>query len=257
MRQATGKNLPRDDRGFIGQVESQVDPRTGVRMVSCTFEVDRYHPCCYDVLGIAMPPSIRRSVPKRQAEFLAGRYAGALALQYLPSVHNQCVQIGIGAQRNPLWPSGVVGSISHVAGMAVCAVAPSAEMDFLGIDVELWMSAKTCREVASTISTGRERDLFQAEGMSEHVALTLIFSAKESLFKALYPAVQDFFGFEVAEASELCLESKILTLRLSECFAQTHSLQREYVCHFTLAEQCVQSVVCGGVPGRASTRFIK
>ena len=256
MQEVAAKIMPRDDRQFIGKVYSELHSGTGVRLVSCEFDVASYQPGLFAELGIARPESIARSVPKRQAEFLAGRYAAALALQHLGPVRNQDVQVGIGEKRNPLWPQGVVGSISHVGSVAVCAVSRAADKDYLGIDVEVVMSTRVCREVARIVSTRRERELLCAEGLSERVALTLIFSAKESLFKALYPSVRDYFGFEVAEVAELRLEQQTLVLRLTERFALKHSLPRDYQCQFTLGGHWIQSLTCGGFAGRPKLKAI-
>lgn len=248
---------PRDDGRFIGKVQSEVHAGTGVRLVSCEFDIASYTPGLFAKLGIAMPESIARSVPKRQAEFLAGRYAAALALQHLAPVHNRELQVGIGEKRNPLWPQGVVGSISHVDSLAVCALGRAADRDYLGIDVEVVMPTRVFREVASVVSTCREQELLCAEGLSERVALTLIFSAKESLFKALYPTVRDYFGFEAAEVTGLCLEQQTLVLRLSERFAAKHRLPRDYQCQFTLGEHWIQSLTCGNFSGRGKLKGIR
>ncbi|MBB5211302.1 4'-phosphopantetheinyl transferase family protein [Microbulbifer hydrolyticus] len=256
MQEAAAKIMPRVDRQFIGKVHSEVHAGTGVCLVTCEFDLASYQPELFVELGVAMPESIARSVPKRQAEFLAGRYAAALALQHLAPVRHQDVQVGIGEKRNPLWPTGVVGSISHVDGMAVCAVSHTADKDYLGIDVEVVMSTRVCREVARIVSTRQERELLCGLGLSERVALTLIFSAKESLFKALYPSVRDYFGFEVAEVTELHLEEQTLVLTLTERFAAGHKLPQDYQCQFTQGEHWIQSVTCGKFHGRANLKAV-
>ncbi|QIL91041.1 4'-phosphopantetheinyl transferase superfamily protein [Microbulbifer sp. SH-1] len=248
MRDAAAKKMSVNERPFVGTVHSETDARTGVRHVRCEFDSAGYQATLYAELGIAMPEAIARSVPKRQAEFLAGRYVARLALQDLAPAHYRDMQVGIGEQRNPLWPDGVVGSISHMDRVAVCAVNHRVDMDYLGIDVEALIPARVCREIATIVATRQERELLSNQGLSERVALTLIFSAKESLFKALYPSVRDYFGFEVAEAVELRLEEQTLVLRLTEHFAAKHGLPRDYVCQFTLGEKWIQSVTCGKFP---------
>ncbi|WP_082859190.1 4'-phosphopantetheinyl transferase [Microbulbifer sp. Q7] len=243
--------MMRETGGFIGEVCTEIAPGSGVRVVRCAFDTDRYQPGLFTELSIAMPESIARSVPKRQAEFLAGRYAASLALQYLSPADVGSTQVGIGERRNPLWPDGVVGSISHADGTAVCAVSVRTELDYLGIDREVIMPAGVCGEVAPVVSSRPERERLCAGGLSEQAVITLIFSAKESLFKALYPLVHDYFGFEVAEATALCLDEQILVLRLSESFASKYHLPREYRCQFTLGEHWIQSLTCGKLPGRA------
>jgi enterobactin synthetase component D len=52
-----------------------------------------------------------------------------------------------------------------------------------------------------------------ALGLPFALALTLAFSAKESLFKALFPKVNTYMGFEWARVTEL--SEKTITLALA------------------------------------------
>ena len=52
--------------------------------------------------------------------------------------------------------------------------------------------------------------------MSSNVAFTLIFSAKESLFKALYPHVGDYFDFSAAEVVEINGNVGHFTIKLAQ-----------------------------------------
>ena len=78
------------------------------------FDASRHTPAAFAQAAIACPAEIARSAPKRQAEFLCGRIAAHEAMRRL-GIEYWRAPIGIGRSREPLWPHGVAGSISHVA----------------------------------------------------------------------------------------------------------------------------------------------
>ena len=149
---------------------------------------------------IEPPPSVQRSVAKRQAEFLAGRLCARAALLQLQGL--DCSP-AIGEDRAPVWPSGICGSITHSTGHAAAIVAQKADWRGLGMDLENLLNAERAERLAGEILTPAELKRMAA-GRREQRALTvtLTFSVKESLFKALYPIVQQRFYFEHAEVLE-------------------------------------------------------
>lgn len=140
-----------------------------------------------------------RAVPKRRAEFLAGRWAARQALASLG--------LDAGATRGedgtPRWPSGVVGSITHGADLALCAVARATELRGLGIDAERLMNESTKDELMSRICRDDERAALE-QGLTapEHERVTFAFSAKESLYKCLFPLTGRFMDFSAARVIE-------------------------------------------------------
>ncbi|NBB32822.1 4'-phosphopantetheinyl transferase [Pseudomonas sp. BC115LW] len=149
---------------------------------------------------IEPPPSVQRSVAKRQAEFLAGRLCARAALLQLQGL--DCSP-AIGEDRAPVWPSGICGSITHSTGHAAAIVAQKADWRGLGMDLENLLNVERAERLAGEILTPAELKRMAA-GRREQRALTvtLTFSVKESLFKALYPIVQQRFYFEHAEVLE-------------------------------------------------------
>jgi len=136
-----------------------------------------------------------RAVPKRRAEFLAGRWAArqALAGLGLDAVATR------GEDGCPRWPSGVVGSITHGADCKGKTVLLLALLRGLGIDAERLMNESTKDELMSRICDGEERAaLEQGLGVPEHERVTFAFSAKESLYKCLFPLVRRFMDFNAA-----------------------------------------------------------
>ncbi len=94
------------------------------------------HGFSYDAFAearITFPKSVRNSVPKRQAEFLHGWRAARAALCALEITD---LEICIGSHREPVWPSGVHGNISHSAQLAVAIAMLAASVRGVGTDVE-------------------------------------------------------------------------------------------------------------------------
>ncbi|MBV9323482.1 MAG: 4'-phosphopantetheinyl transferase superfamily protein [Chloroflexi bacterium] len=134
-----------------------------------------------------------RAVAGRQALFALGRAAGRDALRELGFEH---VGIGRGEGGQPLWPSGVVGAISHSSEIAVALVGLRNDYVGLGVDVEDPARDQIAR-AARLVCRPAEMAWVHAEADTRR--LTMLFSAKETIFKALYPIERVWFGFEDAE----------------------------------------------------------
>lgn len=152
---------------------------------------------CIDRSGIPLPPSIRRSVPRRQAEFLAGRLCAREALERLtgtPTIPP------IGEDRAPRWPDAVCGAITHNHHRALALVARRDDYLALGVDIESPIEATLVDELAGELLTQGERERFRNLPSEQRARLlTLTFSLKESLYKALHPLTGRQFYFEHAE----------------------------------------------------------
>ncbi|MCP5060675.1 MAG: 4'-phosphopantetheinyl transferase superfamily protein [bacterium] len=135
---------------------------------------------------------IHGAVPARRAEFHLGR---ALARRVLVELGRPPCAIPVRAGRAPLWPAGVVGSISHGAGLCLVAVAEKNDVTALGIDVEIAapFEAKLMRRVASPC----ELEAFsRVNACSGPEAAAILFSAKESVYKAQHPISGAFLEFQ-------------------------------------------------------------
>lgn len=109
----------------------------------------------------------------------------------------------LGADRAPCWPTGTVGSITHSHSWAAAIVASSQHFLSLGLDAETMLSDSRATKLAQKILTLPERDRFRSElAQQPGELITLAFSVKESLFKALYPLTKKRFYFEDAELLE-------------------------------------------------------
>jgi 4'-phosphopantetheinyl transferase EntD len=138
---------------------------------------------------------VSRAVEKRRSEFATGRACAHRALRRLGI---EAGAIGSGERGEPLWPEGVIGSITHCEGYRASAVARGAELMTIGIDAE-------CHQ---PLPAGLVTDIARAEERAALADLAgsdpavhwdrLLFSAKESVYKAWFPLAQRWLGFEDA-----------------------------------------------------------
>lgn len=143
----------------------------------------------------ALPPLeaalAARLAPRRRRAFAAGRQC---ARGLLAAVGAGVPALGIGSLRAPAWPEGVVGSISHDAGLCVVAVARAGVARGLGVDVESDrpLDGRLRRRVCSDEELARLEDA--PEEMAGRLA-KLTFSAKEAVYKCIHPLWARPIGF--------------------------------------------------------------
>lgn len=136
-----------------------------------------------------------RAVDKRRREFTTARWCARRALARLGA---SPVPILPGRRGQPQWPPGFVGSMTHCAGYRAAALAPAGRAQALGIDGE--PDEPVPDGVLDVISLPEERDhLASLAGTDPAVSVDrLLFSAKESVFKAWYPLTAEELGFRDA-----------------------------------------------------------
>jgi 4'-phosphopantetheinyl transferase EntD len=142
--------------------------------------------------------AVGNAVEKRRREFVTARACAreALALLGLPAQ-----PIPAGPRGEPVWPAGVVGSITHCAGYRACAVAPASELLTIGVDAEADLALP--EGLLGDIALPEERRwLEEAASMEPDVSWDrLLFSVKESVYKAWFPLTRSWLGFEDAEVT--------------------------------------------------------
>ncbi len=139
-----------------------------------------------------------RAVAKRRRELAFGR---ACARDALAELGRAATAIPIVAGGPPGWPPGFTGSITHTDTHAAAAVVRSGEIRSLGIDLESLAHAARTPELLATVATPREHaEVPGVAGVADvaHVA-ALLFSAKESVYKCLYPGTGRFLDFHEVE----------------------------------------------------------
>jgi len=141
---------------------------------------------------------VERVSDKRRREFTAGRECARIALGKLGIAP---VPILIGERGAPQWPPGIVGSITHCDGYRAAAVAHAGDVAAIGMDAE--PDDPLPRGVLDVISLPAERARLAALA-GERPAVCwdrLLFSAKESVYKAWFPLTGRWLGFEDADVT--------------------------------------------------------
>lgn len=144
-------------------------------------------------LGIRVPDSMHRAASKRKAEYVAGRFCARQAMRGVIADYD--ADLATRPDRGPAWPVGVVGSITHTAGFASAAICPAHLARGLGIDSERIMSDAAMHRVRDSVLSAHD-SLPAGIELDAAVWTTLVFSAKESVFKCLYPLVNKMFWFD-------------------------------------------------------------
>jgi enterobactin synthetase component D / holo-[acyl-carrier protein] synthase len=172
-------------------------PSPGLTMVSLNFEPDGLRPDDFQRSDIVAPSSVSGAVKKRQAEYLAGRLCARQGI--LATIGNPSSPLR-GEDGAPIWPDGCVGSITHTRGWAAAVIGQRQYYAGLGLDAEVLISDSRASALAAKILTPAEQQRFQPDlAANAGRLITLAFSMKESLFKALYPLTGQRFYFQDAE----------------------------------------------------------
>ncbi|ESY75552.1 4'-phosphopantetheinyl transferase [Mesorhizobium sp. LNHC221B00] len=136
-------------------------------------------------------PAEAQSIPARQP---AMRRASGAARWI---AHGLLAEIGVGdvaiprtPSGSPAWPDGIAGSLAHDDEMAVATVAPLGDLASLGVDVE--PAVPLPDELLALIQTAAD----ETGAAPPHLGGRILFSAKEAVYKAVYPLDREILGYE-------------------------------------------------------------
>ncbi len=171
------------------------------------------------VFDVSIIPAARLALPQslaslqscsesRQAEFNAGRVCAENAMSRLSSISRQPVIQG--ANGGPVWPDGLVGSITHVSDWACAAVARSQNYLSLGIDA----APLGVFRASGRSRIGDHEEWKLVASFEENVAGRLLFSMKEAAYKAIASRSSDYIGFR--QAKVLHIDTKTWSLSVVE-----------------------------------------
>jgi len=176
-------------------------------------------------------------VEKRRKEFLAGRWCvqqcyGKLGIETsLP---------GIQENRSPAWPKGVIGSISHCDDLALAVVALDHDVSLIGVDVEsVRVMARMKAEICDAIATSTELEIVGKRVQRE--AMTLVFSAKETLYKALHPKVGQYFDY--LDARVVSIDGTYTELELLKCLSEDFPASRRFLLQYRIIDHHVLTLL--------------
>ena len=141
---------------------------------------------------------ISRAVEKRRREFRTVRHCARRALRELGLPPAAVLP---GEHREPVWPLGVVGSLTHCAGYRAAAVAHMRDVLTVGIDAEPHEPLPP--GVADAIALDEELARLTGLAAAESAVCwdRLLFCVKETVYKAWFPLTQRWLGFEQASVT--------------------------------------------------------
>ncbi|NUG50211.1 4'-phosphopantetheinyl transferase family protein [Acinetobacter lactucae] len=172
------------------------------------------------------PLKIAQAHPKRQQEYLCGRVLAQAVLSHHFGLDQSITSMH---EHLPIWPTHILGSISHSQNKLVVALSNNAI--YLGIDIEHWVSSEFAQESAHLILTPSELDLWKskaAEFFDFARYVSLVFSVKESLYKAIYATAKQYIDFLEASIVDINFENQALTLAFTSQIQQRYQLLEQY-----------------------------
>jgi 4'-phosphopantetheinyl transferase EntD len=135
---------------------------------------------------------VAHAVARRAREFTGARLCARSALGRLGA---RPAPLLPGPAGEPLWPAGFVGSLTHCEGYCAAAVARRTTCRAVGIDAEPHLALPPGVAAQATLPWERNR----IAAMPGQVCWDrLVFSAKESVFKAWFPLTGSWLGFDEA-----------------------------------------------------------
>ncbi|MFF4171325.1 4'-phosphopantetheinyl transferase [Streptomyces sp. NPDC001744] len=140
-------------------------------------------------------PAVAAAVASRRAEYATVR---ACARDALTELGQPPVALVPGANREPRWPAGIVGSMTHCTGYRGAAVAHDRDIAALGIDAEPNAPLPDGDSLLSVLARREETDLLAILPACGTAWDRLLFSAKECVYKTWFPLTGRWLGFEEA-----------------------------------------------------------
>lgn len=184
----------------------------------CCFSLSEYRDNLFEEYSIYFPSELDRAVLKRRAEFFAGRYCAKKSLLLLDGTVSD---IHISPQRYPIWPTHVVGSISHSGNQAIAVTALKTSARGIGVDIQYEVDLKTCKTIKNQILFGNECEIiFKGSDSVIQTLFTIAFSVKESFFKAAFAEVGWYFDFSAVTITNIDQRNGIIDMHINETLSK-------------------------------------
>ena len=147
-----------------------------------------------------------------------------------------------GEDRAPLWPAGIVGSLTHCRELCAAAMARRGSILGLGLDAESLRELEPA--VVERITSPAERAHLATLPPCSHAGGwgLLVFSAKEAFYKCYYPLARTFLGFRDAEI-EIDPAQRRFRVRLLRADAPSAEGARQLRGCFSVGQRCLASAV--------------
>ncbi|EJL89404.1 4'-phosphopantetheinyl transferase [Pantoea sp. GM01] len=211
----------------------------------CEFDQHHWHAELHHSWQLPLPTSLESAVTKRKAEFLASRW---LVQQRVAQLDEPDFVLRNAPDRSPLWPAGIQASLSHTRNIAIFAA--TRDPLCIGVDVEQIMAEETADETAELLMSAAEKQRLLAQPLPFAQSATLLFSLKESLYKALWPQLHQPMDFLQAEVVELDVKQGHARLRLCQDFAPDFTGNTPLQARFWLSDAHVITLLTHPLPAK-------
>tara|TARA_R110000782_G_scaffold19151_3_gene52366 strand:+ start:503 stop:1171 length:669 start_codon:yes stop_codon:yes gene_type:complete len=136
--------------------------------------------------------TLSNSADVRVREYTAAR---TLAREVITEILPWSGSIPTDSDRCPIWPDGVSGSISHTRSHVGVAIARSARISGIGIDLE--PVGSVTQDLYDRLFIRGELDFICSS--DDQIVPTQIFCCKEAVYKAAFPTTRTFLDFHQLE----------------------------------------------------------
>jgi enterobactin synthetase component D / holo-[acyl-carrier protein] synthase len=198
-------------------------------------------PSGLDALTDEEQPLVAGASAARRAEFATGRHCARLAMASLSPALGR-MPVLADARGAPVWPAGVVGSITHCPGWTGAVAARSSNgvpvlgrrVRSLGLDAE--PAAPLPPGVLEVVASPDEREaLERLAGLAgERPGIpwdTLLFAAKEATYKAWYPLTRTVVAHDAVHVELSASGTFSAVARADDAFGRvaTHRVRGRWV----------------------------
>lgn len=215
-----------NSNGFLTGIAQEDSHIKRAVLLTARYDTDVYTDSLFETLNIPCPTNIRSAAPKRKADYLAGR---AIAYAAMTTLNAQPAPVTTAPSRVPVWPQGLAGSISHARSRCACLLSQDTQHSY-GVDTEAIAQGNSLKAILSETLTAKDRAIITQGPLTAATNATLAFSAKEALFKTLYPQVGAFFGFTAAELTAAPTDNSLM-LTLTTDLTPNLNKGQSFTCH--------------------------
>ncbi len=226
---------------FISTVECIKPWPEFAEIAQCEFDINAYNDGLFAEHEFDFPNALARAVPKRKSEYLAGRICASKLMHQ----RNMAGPINTGPNREPVFPSPhIVGTITHTnladnRNLAMAAIADAKDFYGIGLDVEGFINTETYANIKDKIINPTEETLIERLEIPNNQAFTIIFSVKESFYKAGFALVKRFFGFSAIEITQIDIAKQLIHFRIIETLNPIINSRDNHQARFLMTDNCV------------------
>ncbi len=168
---------------------------------------------------LRLPERLTSATEKRKKDFLLGRLCAEMNSPKVESDN----------RGRPVWPNGFKGSISHSKDFAASLVTQSSQIKSIGLDIERVVTKEKLAVIEKTVLSDSESQFINSLSSQDKLKYaTIMFSAKESLFKMINPLSNCYIKFHEGEVLNIDLIKMSYIIRLKSSDIELENYLGDY-----------------------------